>query len=67
MPDFVPNNCHLRKVLIFVCPSEKTHQEPQNVYGEAALSQATYRDLFRRFKNGDFDVDSRQREKGQKP
>ena len=32
------------------------------VYGDAALSEVTYRDWFRRFKDGDFDVDASLRE-----
>ena len=64
--DFVPNNRHLREVLIFFLHSKKTtaeaHQELQKVYVDAALSETTYCDWFRCFKDGDFDVDDRQRE-----
>ena len=63
MSDFVPNNRHLREVLIFFFHSKKTaaeaHRELQKVYGDAALSKTTCRDWFRRFKGGDFDVDDR--------
>ena len=66
MSDFVPNNCHLREVLIFFFHSKKTaaeaHRELQKVYGDAALSETTYRDWFRRFTDGDFDVDDHPRE-----
>ena len=66
MSDFVPNNRHLREVLIFFFHSKKTaaeaHRELQKVYGDAALSETTCRDWFRRFKDGDFDVDDRPRE-----
>ena len=66
MADFVPNNCHLREVLIFLLHWKETaaeaHQELQKVYRDAALSEPTCRDWFRRFKNGDFDVDDRPRE-----
>ena len=66
MSDFVLNNPHLREVLIFFYYSKKTtaeaHQELQKVYGDAALSETTCRDWFRRFKDGDFDVDVRPRE-----
>ena len=48
--DFVLNNRHLWEVLIFFFHSKKT------------LSETTYRDWFRRFKDGDFDVDDRPRE-----
>ena len=66
MSDFVPNNRHLREVLIFFFHSKKTAAEAnwelQKVYGDAALSETTCRDWFRRFKDGDFDVDDRPRE-----
>ena len=46
--DFVPNNRHLREVLIFFFHSKKTvaeaHRELQKVYGDAALSETTCRD-----------------------
>ena len=61
MSDFVPNNGHLREVLIFFNHLKKTaaeaHRELQKVYGDSALCEETYRDWFCRFKNGDFDVD----------
>ena len=54
MSDFVPNNRHMREVLIFFFHSKKTaaeaHRELQKVYGDAALSETTCRDWFRRFK-----------------
>ena len=66
MSDFVPNNRHLWEVLIFFFDSKETaaeaHRELQKVYGDAALSETTYRDWFRRFKDSDFDVDDRPRE-----
>ena len=65
MFDFVPNNRHLREVLIFSFHSKKTaaeaHRELQKVYGDGALSKDTCRDWFRRFKDGDFDLDDRPR------
>ena len=64
--DFVPNNRHLREVLIFFFYSKKTaaeaHRELQKFYRDAALSETRCRDWFRRFKDGDFDVDERPRE-----
>ena len=66
MSDFVPNNRRLWEVLIFFLHSKKTvaeaHREFQKVYGDDALSETTCRDRFRRFKNGDFNVDDRPRE-----
>ena len=56
----------MREVLIFFFDSKKTpaeaHRELQKVYGDAALGETTCRDSFRRFKDGDFDVDDRPRE-----
>ena len=66
MSNFVPNNRHLREVLIFFFHSKKTtveaHRELQKVYGDAPLTETTCRDLFRHFKAGNFDVDDRPRE-----
>lgn len=66
MSDYVPNNRHLREVLIFFYHSKKTaaeaHRELRKVYGDAAPSETTCRDWFRRFKDGDFDVADRPRE-----
>ena len=59
--DFVPNNRHLREVLIFFFHSKKTaaeaHRELQKVYGDAARSETMCRDWFRGFKDADFNVD----------
>ena len=42
MSDFVPNNRHLREVLLFFFHFKKTaaeaHRELQKIYGDAALS-----------------------------
>ena len=66
MSDFVPNIPHLWEALIFFFDSKKTaaeaDRELQNVYGDAALNETTCRDWFRRFKDGNFDVDDRPRE-----
>ena len=63
MSDFVPNNRHLREVFFFFFHLKKTaaeaHRELQKVYGNAPLSETMSRDWFRRFKDGDFDVDDR--------
>ena len=65
MTDFVPNNRHLREVLILFFHSKKTaadaHRELQKVYGDGVLSETTCRDWFRRFKDHDFDIDDRPR------
>ena len=66
MSDLVPNNRHLREVLISFFHSKKTatevHRELQKVYGDATLSETTCRDWFSRFKDGNFDVYDRPRE-----
>ena len=66
MSDFVLNNHHLREVLIHFFYSKKTAAEAdgkiQKVNGDVALSKTTCRDWFRRFKDGDFDVDDHPRE-----
>ena len=66
MSHFVQSNRHLRKVMIFFFHSKKTaaeaHRELQKVYGDAALSETTCRDWFRRYKDGDFNVNERPRE-----
>ena len=66
MSDFVPNNRNLREVLIFSFHSKKAaaeaHPELQKVHGDTALSETTWRDWFRRFKDGDFDVTDLPRE-----
>ena len=71
MSDFLPNNRDLREVLIFFFHSKKTaaesHRELQKVYGDAARSETTCRDWFRRFKDGDFDVTTVRVKEGQKP
>ena len=40
----------------------EAHGELWKFYGDAALSETTCRDWFRRFKDGDFDFDDRSRE-----
>ena len=66
MSDFVLKNRHLREVLLFFFHSNKTateaHWEIEKVHGDAALSETTCRDWFRRFKDGDFDVEDRPRQ-----
>ena len=66
MSDFVPNNRHLREVLLFFFYSKKTaaeaHRKLQKIYGDAALRETTCRDWFRRFKDGDFNIDDLLRE-----
>ena len=58
MSVYEPNPRHLREVLIFCFNMKKSaaHRMLSNIYGEAAISERTYREWFQRFKNGDFDV-----------
>ena len=67
MSDLVPNNRQLRELLIFFLHSKKTvaeaHRELQKVYGDPAPSETSFRDWFRRFKDGNFDGDDRPCEK----
>ena len=66
MSEFVPNNRHLREMLIFFFHSKKTvtkaYWELQKVCEDAAVSETTCSDWFRHFKDGDFDVADRPRE-----
>ncbi|GFT86940.1 uncharacterized protein TNCV_3641911 [Trichonephila clavipes] len=60
MPAYEPNSRHLREVLIFCFNMKKSaveaHRMLSNTYGEAAISERTCREWFKRFKNGEFDV-----------
>ena len=66
MSDFMPNNLYLREVLISFFHSRKTaaqaYRELEKFYRDAALSETMCRDCFRRFKDGDLDVDDCPRE-----
>lgn len=66
MADFAPKSHHLREVLIFLFHSKITAAEArrnlQNVYGDDCVSEATCRYWFRRFKNGNFDIEDVSRE-----
>ncbi|GFU36523.1 mariner Mos1 transposase [Trichonephila clavipes] len=61
MSAYEPNSRHLREVLIFCFNMKKSvaeaHRKLSNTYGEAAISERTYREWFKRFKNGDFEVE----------
>jgi len=63
MSVYEPNSRHLREVLIFCFNMKKSvfeaHRMLSNTYGEAAISERTYREWFQRFKNDDFDVEDR--------
>ncbi|GFX44510.1 uncharacterized protein TNCV_4713361 [Trichonephila clavipes] len=61
MSAYEPNSRHLREVLIFRFymkkSAAKAHRMLSTSYVEAAISERTCREWFRRFKNGDFDVE----------
>ena len=70
MSNFVPNSQYLRKVLLHYFISKKTaaeiHRMLVKFYGEHALSETTFRDWFRRFKSGNFDLSNKERGKPRK-
>ncbi|GFV72212.1 mariner Mos1 transposase [Trichonephila clavipes] len=61
MPAYVPNSHHLWEGLIFCFNLKKSaaeaHRMLSNTYGEAAISERTYREWFQRFKNGYFEIE----------
>lgn len=65
MSDFVPKKTFLRGVLLHYFCMKKSAAEScrilGEVYGEHALSETTCREWFRRFKNGDFDLEDKER------
>lgn len=60
MTEFVPQNYHLREVLLFLFNLKKkasdAHKLLVEAYGNHALAERTCREWFQRFKNGDFDL-----------
>jgi len=64
MSVYEPNPRHLREILIFCFNMKKSAAEPHrmlsNTYGETAIGERTCREWFRRFENGDFDIEHRQ-------
>lgn len=65
MSSFVLNKQHLREVLIFFFNWKKSaaeaHRSLVEVYGESAPSDKSCREWFRRFKNGNFSVEDKER------
>lgn len=65
MSDFVPTKRHLREILLFCYISKKTAAEAHRMlvqaYGDAAPSDTSCRDWFRRFESGDFDTSDKAR------
>lgn len=65
MSEFVPDKPFLRGVLLHYFIQKKTAAEAHRIlvdtYGERALSEGRCRDWFRRFKDGNFDLEDRDR------
>ncbi|KAG5327160.1 MOS1T transposase, partial [Pseudoatta argentina] len=65
MSIFVPNNMHLRGILLHYFIQKKSAAEAHRIivqtYDDNALSDTTCRDWFRRFKNNDFELEDKER------
>ena len=65
MSKFEPNKRHLRELLIYFFNLKKSAAEAHRLlveaYNKAALSERTCREWFQKFKNGDFDVEDKDR------
>ena len=65
MSSFETNKRHLRELLIYFFNLKKsaveTHRLLVEAYGEAALSERNCRAWFQKFKNGEFDVEDKER------
>ena len=63
MSSFEPNKRHLRELLIYFFNLKKSAAEAHRllVEGDAALSERSCREWFQKFKNGEFDVEDKER------
>jgi len=65
MSSFEPNKRHLREFLIYFFNLKKSapaaHRLLVEAYGDAALSERSCREWFQKFKNGEFDVEDKER------
>lgn len=65
MSKFEPSKRHLREILVYFFNLKKSAAEAHRLlveaYGEVALSERTCREWFQKFKNGDFDVEDKDR------
>ena len=65
MSSFKPKKRHLRELLIYFFNLKKSAAEAHRllvkVYDDAALSERSCREWFRKFKNGEFDVEDKER------
>ena len=62
---FEPNKRHLRELLIYFFNLKKfaveAHQLLVETYGEAAISERSCREWFQKFKNGEFEIEDKER------
>ena len=62
---FEPNKRHLRELLIYFFNLKKSAAEAHRLlvrtYGEAALTERSCREWFQKFKNGDFNIEDKER------
>jgi len=65
MLSFEPNKRHLRELLIYSLNLKKSAAEAHRLlveaYGDATLSERSCREWFQKFKNGEFDVEAKER------
>ena len=65
MSSFEPNKRHLWELLINIFHLKKSAAEAHRLlverYGEAASSERSCRELFQKFKNGEFDIEDKER------
>ena len=65
MSSFEPNKRHLRKLLIYFFNLKKSAAEAQRLlvetFGEAASSKKSCREWFQKFKNGEFEIEDKER------
>ena len=65
MSSFLPNKCHLRELLNYFFnlkeSAAEVHRLLVETYVEAALSEISCREWFQKLKNGEFDIEDKER------
>ena len=65
MSSFKPNKRYLRELFIYFFNLKKSAAEENQLlvetYGEAALSERSFREWFQKFKNSEFDIEDKER------
>ena len=65
MSRFELNKHHLRELLIYFFSLKKSateaHRLPVETYGKVALGERSCRQWFKKFKNGEFDIEDKER------